>query len=181
MKTRLLGGLVGLAISLALPIFAQQKEAVDPQIVAQIEASFKEGDKAFNNNDAAAVAAFYTEDAIFLTTRGPVYGRQAIEKWYANMFKAVHPKNYSFKTFQMIGTADNILSIGEWDETLHGKNGEAIQAKGYSSLLLVREGDGWKMRVDAWNATPDTVLLINKSFAPQPAATPSPTTTPSSQ
>jgi hypothetical protein len=30
MKMRLLGALVGMAISLALPTFAQQKETVDP-------------------------------------------------------------------------------------------------------------------------------------------------------
>ena len=32
MKIRLLGALVGLAISFALPTFAQQKETVNPQI-----------------------------------------------------------------------------------------------------------------------------------------------------
>ena len=61
------------------------------------------------------------------------------------------------------------------------KNGELITIKGYWSDIYVREGDDWKIRVTANNITPDSVLLINKSFAQQPAATPSPTASPSSQ
>jgi hypothetical protein len=47
--------------------------------------------------------------------------------------------------------------------------------------IYVREADDWKIRVAAMNVTPDSVLLINKTFASQPAATPSPTTSPSTQ
>ena len=36
MKMRLLSALVGLAISLALPTFAQQKETVDPQLIQKL-------------------------------------------------------------------------------------------------------------------------------------------------
>lgn len=36
----------------------------------------------------------------------------------------------------------------------------------------------WKIRVTAWNTTPDSVLLINKNFPQQLAATPSPTASP---
>jgi len=32
----------------------------------------------------AAVAAFFTEDAIFVTDTGPLYGPQAIEKSFAD-------------------------------------------------------------------------------------------------
>ena len=35
MKTRLLGALAALAISFAVPTFAQQKETADPQITAK--------------------------------------------------------------------------------------------------------------------------------------------------
>jgi uncharacterized protein (TIGR02246 family) len=131
--------------------FAQQKEAVDPQIVEQLNANGKKFAEAVNNNDAAAVAALYTEDAVFVTDRGPVHGRQAIEKWWADTFKAVHPKNYIDKTdpssLRVVGTADTIRVAGEWNETLQGKNGEPIQAKGYWSDILVREGDDWKIQV----------------------------------
>jgi len=37
MKIRLLGALVGLAISFALPTFGQQKETVDPKTLEQLD------------------------------------------------------------------------------------------------------------------------------------------------
>ena len=157
MKTRLLGALVGLAISFALPTFAQQKETIDPQLIEQIDAFDKKFAEAVNNNDAAAVAALYTENATFVTDRGPIYGRQAIEKWYAEVFKTWHPKNYigatDPKSPRIIGTADNIAANGEWSMTLQGKNGESIPLKGYWAAIYVREGDDWKCRLDAYNVT----------------------------
>ena len=80
MKTRLLIALVGLAISFALPTFAQQTNTPDPQIVEQLNAITKKFDEAFNNNDAAALAALFTEDAVLVSRQGPIYGREAIEK-----------------------------------------------------------------------------------------------------
>jgi uncharacterized protein (TIGR02246 family) len=77
-----------LAISFAAPAFAQEKQTVDPKVVEQLDANSKKFGEAVNNNDAAAVAAFFTEDAVLVTNTGPVYGRQAIEKWYADVFKA---------------------------------------------------------------------------------------------
>ena len=163
----------GLAISFAAPAFAQEKQTVDPKVVEQLDANSKKFGEAVNNNDAAAVAAFFTEDAVLVTNTRPVYGRQAIEKWYADVFKAWHPKNHIDKrdpnSPRIIGTADNIASNGEWSETGQGKNGEPIQAKGYWSVIDTREGDGWKLRMVAFN------------IAPPPAAAPSPTATPSSQ
>jgi hypothetical protein len=54
MKIRLLLTLVGFAIIFALPTFAQQKDTVDSQIDEQVTKKF---DEAFNNSDAAALAA----------------------------------------------------------------------------------------------------------------------------
>jgi ketosteroid isomerase-like protein len=56
--------------------FAQEKDAVDPQTLQQLGAKSKKYDEAVNNNDAAAVAAHFTEDAIFVTDTGLLYGRQ---------------------------------------------------------------------------------------------------------
>jgi ketosteroid isomerase-like protein len=110
MKTRLLGALVGLAISLALPTFAQQKETVDPKIIEQLDALGKKFDEAFNNNDAAAVAALFTEDAIWVVDTGPLYGRQAIEKQVAEWFKGARSSNHIDKidpnSPRIVSTAD---------------------------------------------------------------------------
>ena len=82
----------------------------------------------------------------------------------------------------MIGTAGNeAWATGEWIESGRAKNGELITIKGYWAEIYVREGDDWKIRVSAFNTTPDTVLRIHQSFAPQSAATTSPTASPTNQ
>ena len=158
MKIRLLGPLVGLVISFALPIFAQQKETVDPQTIEQLIAFGKKYDEAQNNNDAAALAALFTEDAVFVTDTGTVYGRQAIEKWFADDFQEWRHSNKLTKGDQnpprIIGTADNIASSGEWSVTIQGKTGDPIQLKGHFSSILTREGNDWKIRMSTWNVTP---------------------------
>ena len=158
MKIRLLGALVGLAISFALPTFAQQNKTVDPQIIEQIIAVGKKYDEAENNNDAAALAALFTEDAVFVTDTGPVYGRQTIEKWFADDFQEWHHSKYLTKRDQnppyIIGTADNIASTGEWSLTVQGKTGDPIQLNGHYSAINTREGKDWKIRMLTWNVTP---------------------------
>ena len=74
-------------IGFAVAAFAQQKETVDPQLAERLGALSKKSGEAFNSNDAAAVAALYTEDAILVPDTGPVYGREAIEKYWAGLFK----------------------------------------------------------------------------------------------
>ena len=186
MKKRLVVPLVGLAISFALPTYAQQKDVADPQTTQKILAVGKAIDEGANNNDPAAIAAFFTRNAVFVTTEGPIIGRQAIQKWYTDLFQWWHPKNHISKLDgnapHLIGTAGNELWVtGEWSETGQGKTGEPLPIKGYWSYIYVREGDDWKIRMSFWNTTPDSVLLIHQSFAPQPAATPSPTASPSTQ
>ena len=62
MKISLVVTLVGLAISLTTPTFAQQ--TVDPKKEQQIRALASNYDSAFNKQDAPAVVALYTEDAV---------------------------------------------------------------------------------------------------------------------
>jgi Domain of unknown function (DUF4440) len=90
MKIRSLLALAGLAIGFAVPTFAQQTSKPDPQLREALLALAKKVDDAWNNNDAAAVAALYTKDAVEVTNEGPIYGREAIEKHYADLFQKVH-------------------------------------------------------------------------------------------
>jgi ketosteroid isomerase-like protein len=183
MKKCLVVPLVGLAISFALPTYAQQKDLADAQTTQKILPIVKALDEAINNNDPVTIAAFYTRDAVFFTSEGSIIGRQAIQKWFTDLFQWWHPKNHITKVdgnaYHLIGTAGNELwATGEWSETGQTKNGEPLPIKGYWATVRVREGDDWKIRVSARFTTPDSVLRINKSFAAQPAATPSPTAIP---
>jgi ketosteroid isomerase-like protein len=135
------------------------KETPDPQLRQQLNTKYKKYDEAYNNNDAAAVAAFFTEDAVLVTDRGPIYGREAIEKYLADVFKEFHFSNHIGRPDQdsphIIGTAGNELwSSGEWSLTLQGETGDPIPLKGYWSEIYVREGDAWKVQMQTWNITP---------------------------
>jgi hypothetical protein len=91
MKPYLLFPLATLAIGLAAPVLAQQEETiVDAQTIQQLHAIGSKSDEAFKKGDAAARAALFTEDAILLGPSGPIKGRQAIEKYYTDLFQKVH-------------------------------------------------------------------------------------------
>jgi ketosteroid isomerase-like protein len=173
MKIRFLLALVGLAIGFTLPTFAQQTNTPDPQLRQVVDEQGAKFDKAFNNNDAAALAALYAENAILVTAdAGQVYGRKAIEKYWADVLQKVHFSNHLSTPDQnspyIIDTAGNDMMVtGKWSTTIQGQNFGPIQLNGYFSSVMVRAGDVWKDRMQIGNVTP------------APAATPSPT--PSSQ
>jgi len=182
MKTRLLGALIGLAISFAVPTFAQQKEAtLTEQDSQQLGALGKKWVEAMNNNDAAALAALFAQDAVFVTNTGMVYGREAIVKWYADDFQEWHHSNHVTKgdpnSVRIVGTADNVAlaSSGEWSETIQGKTGDPIHLEGYWSSICAREGNDWKIRISTFNMIPapeapeaGRTQRINKEIAQPP-------------
>ena len=150
MKIRLLIALVGLAISFALPTFAQQTNTPDPQLHQRLVDVIKKHGDAMNNNDATAAAACFTEDAVYVTDRGPVNGREAIEKWYADLFQKVHFSDHIITIDQdsphIIGTdGKEMWATGGWSTTIKGENFGPTQIKGYWSVI--REGDDWKIRM----------------------------------
>ena len=137
----------------------KQKDTVDPRIVEQLNVLSQKFDEAFNNNDAAALAACFTKDAVLVTDTGQIYGREAIEKYQADAFQEARHSNHIGKRDQysphIIGTAGNEeWETGEWSCTLKGETSDAIEAKGYWSSICVREGDAWKCRMLTWNVTP---------------------------
>jgi ketosteroid isomerase-like protein len=174
MKIGLLLILVGSAIGYVVPTLAQQKETPDPQLRQVADALTKKFNEAWDKNDAAALASLFTVDAVLVTDKGPIYGRDAIEKMYMDLFKQVHFSNHIGKPDQyaphIIGTAGNEMWWnGEWTTTVKGENFGPVEAKGYWTSIVVREGSDWKDRMQIFNVTPAS------------AATPSPTTSPSNQ
>jgi ketosteroid isomerase-like protein len=137
----------------------QQKDTADQQITEQLKAFSKKVDEAWNNNDAAALAALFTEDAVLVEDTGPIYGRKAIEKHYLDVFQKLHFSNHLDKADQnsphILGTTGNeAWSNGEWTLTLKGEDFGPVEAKGYWLEIYRREGDAWKKRLDMWNVTP---------------------------
>jgi uncharacterized protein (TIGR02246 family) len=159
---RSLLALTGLAISFALPAFGQEKEPViDPQIVQELQAIGKKSDEAFLKGDAAAVAALYTEDAVLVNDTRPVYGRQAIQKYYADHFQQVryfrHDTKYDPTSVHLIGTGGNVVrENGEWSGTLFLQDEDCgpHQVMGYFASVSVREGSTWRVCMSTFSMDP---------------------------
>jgi uncharacterized protein (TIGR02246 family) len=172
MKIRSLVALVGFVTSFVLPTFAQQNAMMpDRQVIEQLGVLGQRYHEAYANNDAAALAALYTWDAIIVTPQGPVYGRDAIQNWYADQLEQWHPKNQIDKVDpdspRLIGTAgDAVWANGEWTRTIQDPNGGLTEAKGYWSSIYVREGDTWKIRFDTFNVTPAAPATASPTPSP---------------
>jgi uncharacterized protein (TIGR02246 family) len=151
MKTHLLGALVGLAISFALPIFAQEQSAVDPKTRQEIEAVLMQIGEAYNKHDAAAVAALYTHDAVRVDNpsgfgRALIAGRKAIEKLLETDFTGSWSSSPRVgKLVQMYAFEDSIASISEWSKA---------QYNGHSVQIFVRDPDTWKIRMEYNSSAP---------------------------
>jgi uncharacterized protein (TIGR02246 family) len=156
MKIRLVLALIGLAIGFTVPTLAQQKDTADPQIAEQIRALASNFDEAFNRNDAAAVAAFYTEDAVRVTPNGTFSGRQAIEKGYAKFdFQQYQANDHVLKVNQVNAVGNDVRALGTWTTSFQegGHAGERSHAGGHFTLIMVREGDTWKIRRSTYDVS----------------------------
>jgi len=104
-------------------------------------------DEACNNNDAAAVATLFTEYAVLVSLYGMFsFGRQAIEKSYADAFQWWPITTFSSQRYQLNAIDNAAWSVGEYWTTLQSQTGPVF-VKGCWSGIYVREGDAWKIRM----------------------------------
>jgi ketosteroid isomerase-like protein len=152
MKIRLLHTLAALAISFALPTFAQQKDTVDPKRAQQIRALEMKWNEVFNRSESGALAALYTEDAVRVTPHGTFRGRQAIAKDYAEHdFQRYQSKNYVRKGDRVIAVGNEVRATGKWSCAFHDTDFRDKHIDGHYLWVLVREGDTWQIRRDTYD------------------------------
>jgi ketosteroid isomerase-like protein len=154
MKTHLVFTLVGLAIGFAVPAFAQEKAATPavpnpfqpipagPALVQQLEAINEKFDEASNKHDAAAVAALYTANAILVTPLGIFSDRNAIEKYFTDVFQRYNPSDQLTKTSYVYAFGGDLCAIGGWTVTVNGSQ----RGGGYLVKVYTPVRDTWKIR-----------------------------------
>jgi uncharacterized protein (TIGR02246 family) len=140
--------IVVLAIGFASLSLAQQVTTVDPRTAQEIRALAMMYDEAINKQDPAAVAAFYTEDAIYVAHHGTFHGRQAIEKTYAIYFQHWHSIHYVSTVDRLIAVGNEVRAFGTWSSAFQDTNGVPRKDGGHYRWLLVRNGFGWEIRTN---------------------------------
>jgi ketosteroid isomerase-like protein len=138
MKIRSLFTLAGLAVSFAVATFAQDKNAVAPEVRQQIETVFTQFQEAYNKHDAAAMAALHTQDAVeFRSWQGLASGREAIGKRFAFDFASGLGK--------MVNELVQVCAIG--NDVCAISNTTVGTFKGHAVTIYVRDADTWKIRM----------------------------------
>jgi uncharacterized protein (TIGR02246 family) len=158
MKMRLLFALTGWALGSALPSLAQWRDTADPAVASQLVSFYNSAlamryQDAFNRKDSAALAALFTEDAVQVAPEGLFFGRQAIEKRFADLFQRQRLTNFFGARDQLSAIGSDLWAVGEWWSLLPTESGPA-QVGGYWSEIYVRDGEAWKIRLSMFNATP---------------------------
>ena len=134
--------LVGLATSAT---GQQNVPKNDQQAAREVHVQFT---TAFNRQDAAALAALFSEDGIRVTPQGIIQGRDAIHKDSDKQFQSRF-HDLSITPLIVRTLSDSIWEAGEWTM----KIGEQ-PVRGYFAMTLVREGNSFKIRDDTFNIAP---------------------------
>jgi uncharacterized protein (TIGR02246 family) len=145
------------AAGLGYALLAQDPPAkADEAAEAGVKAAAAEFRKAFDAGDAKAVAALWTADAEYSGPDGEtVRGRDAIEKMYAELFKA-QPKATVESAPESVRALGRRAVVAEGTLTVKLPDDPEPGVSRYSALL-VREDDGWRLAsVREWVPDPAT-------------------------
>ena len=96
---------------------------------------------AYNRKDVAAMAGYFSEDAVRITPAGIFRGRDAIGRELQRVVNELGLRDYSAQRTVSPLLGGMVFNAGEWQAKL----GDGQALRGYYSALLVREGDSVKI------------------------------------
>lgn len=110
------------------------EEPADPQVQQGLEKAAKQYDDAFNKNDAVALGALFTADAVEAGPHGTAYGREAIQQRYADLFAKWKPTDHVNKIQKVYMLGAEGVSVMDWSVGGYG---------GYVVTVSDHQGDNW--------------------------------------
>jgi ketosteroid isomerase-like protein len=134
--------LIGLASS---AVGQQTVPQSDQQAAREVRVLFT---AAFNRQDAAGLAALFSEGGIRVTPQGVIQGRDAIRRDSDKRFQS---RFHDLAITPLItkSLSDSIWEAGEWTMKMGDQ-----PVRGYFAMTLIREGNSFKIRDDAFNIAP---------------------------
>jgi uncharacterized protein (TIGR02246 family) len=130
---------------------------------AAIEKLVKENIQAFNNRDAAAIAANWTAEGEYVRNDGEmIRGRAEVQKGYAEFFKTLKGKPTLEVQTDGLRFPSADTAVSEVTLRLKNEEGEYI-ASSWRTTLLVREGGQWKVAsVQEWDRDDGLDVSLNE-------------------
>ena len=115
------------------------------------EANMKFGE-AVRQDDAAALAALYTDDAILLPPDSEmIKGKQGIEAFWSGGLQ-MGIKDAVLTIVDVFGSGDLVYEVSNFTLTIQPEGQEPIEQKGKYVVVWKQTADGlWKMQVDIFN------------------------------
>jgi ketosteroid isomerase-like protein len=128
-------------------------ELKKPVAINQLNPITEKLHDAIIKGDASVLASLYTEDAVLLSDTESSYGREAIEKHWADFFKRFQVVYHHDETDQnsphSLGTTGNeAWSNGQSTTSFQSYGGSPMHANGFWLRIYRREGDTWKICAD---------------------------------
>jgi ketosteroid isomerase-like protein len=118
--------------------------AFGADLKSDVEAAYEAWNAAFNEGDAAALGAFYTEDAKLLPpTHEVMTGPAGAEQFFTGLFEA-GVTNDALEIIEVYGDADADVaySAANWTATGKGQDGSEQQLGGIAVHGFERQSDG---------------------------------------
>lgn len=146
-------GLIGCAEQAGQEEMAMMDMEALGSAMAEMEASWEQ---AYEGGDAAAVAALYSEDAIYLPPyMEAVRGRAAVEARMAEQIAATSARDITIERTEHGGSGDLSYGIGTYVlEMQMGDMGESMTENGKYLTLAKRSADGtWHIYAHIWNTS----------------------------
>ena len=133
--------------------------ANDPAVRAAIDSMNAQFSVAFKAGDATKAASFYADDAVSMSPNSePATGHAAIEKGYAEVFKALGKvEEFTAKSNDVAAYGDHIIDIGTYSMSFTPAGAkEPVKDHGGFMNYWRKQADGsWKIYRDAIvSATP---------------------------
>ena len=133
----------------ALPAAAGAASAQD-----EVTAAYQAWDAAFATGDAKQIAAFYTEDAIFLPpTHDVIEGPAGVEKFFAGLL-ANGVTGHKLEVIEVDGDDDDevIVAAAKWSAQGKDASGAPATFSGVATHVFEKQADGsLKLKLHTFN------------------------------
>ena len=146
-----------LVLILAVPFLVSCTTAPPPDTSAEdsqsINAANTQWLDAFNRGDAAALAAFYTEEAKILEPNSQmIVGRESIQAMFQGFFDT-GALELQLTVIELSVNGDMAHKVGKYTLTIQPEEGEVISDNGKHVTIWKRVNGSWKVDVDIWNSS----------------------------